>query len=142
MAAAREDNLSEFSFTAAVRGFHIYRRVWLPHIRQRLSAEREHGNVEDRFAIAVREDGGTRADEVRPLVGHLPREFSKVLWYFLLHGGVVECEVTGRRQRSPLEQGGLEVPCSITLRGKKKVVAKAQELLSKLCNSLYVLYVH
>ena len=54
-------NLSEFSFTAAVRG---YRRVWLPHVGQRLSAERD---VEDRSAIAVREDGGSRADEVRPL---------------------------------------------------------------------------
>ena len=45
----------EFSFTAAVRGFHVYHRVWLPHLGQRLSTEREHGNAEDRFAIAVRE---------------------------------------------------------------------------------------
>ena len=96
MAGAREDSV-EFSFTAAVRGFHVYCRVWLPHIGQRLSAEREHGKVDDRFAIAIREHGGTRADEARPLVRHLPREFSKVLWYFLLHGGVVECEVMGRK---------------------------------------------
>ena len=96
MAGAREDNMSEFSFTAAVRGFHVYRRVWLPPVGQRLSAEREHENIDDRFAIAVREHGGTRADEVsRPLVKHLPREFSKVLWYFLLHRGVIECEVIG-----------------------------------------------
>ena len=40
---------SEFNFTAAVTGFHIYHRVWLPHIGQCLSAEREHGNTEDRF---------------------------------------------------------------------------------------------
>ena len=68
---------SEFSFTAAVTGFHVYRRVWLPHLGQRLSAEREHGNAEDRFAIAVREHSDTRADEDvddRPIVGHLPRE--------------------------------------------------------------------
>ena len=113
MAGAHEDSV-EFSFTAVVRSFHVYRRVWLPNTRQRLSAEREHGNVDDHFAIAVREHGGTRADEARPLVGHLPREFSRVLWYFLLHGGVVECELTGR-QRSPLEQGGLEIPCCVTL---------------------------
>ena len=55
MAGAREDN-SEFSFTAAVTGFHVYRRVWLTHLGQRLGAEREHGNAEDRFAIAVREE--------------------------------------------------------------------------------------
>ena len=83
MAGAREDE-SEFSFTAAVRGFHVYRRVWLPHLGQRLSAEREHGNAEDRFAIAVTEHSDTRADEDvddRPIVGHLPRELSKVLWF-------------------------------------------------------------
>ena len=51
MAGARDD--SEFSFTAAVRGFHVYRRAWLPHLGQCLNAERERGNAEDRFAIAV-----------------------------------------------------------------------------------------
>ena len=59
MAGAREDNMSEFSFTAAVRGFLVYCRVWLPHVGQRLSTEREHGNVDNRFAIAVREHSGT-----------------------------------------------------------------------------------
>ena len=44
-------------------GFHVYCRVWLPHLGQRLSAEREHENAEDRFAIAVREHSDTRADE-------------------------------------------------------------------------------
>ena len=38
----------------------------------------------------------------RPVVGHLPQELSKVLWYFLVHRGVLECEVTGSRQRFPL----------------------------------------
>ena len=70
MAGAREDEL-EFSFTAAVRGFHVYRRVWLPLLGQRLSTEGEHGNAEDCFAIAVREHRDTRADEDvddRPIV--------------------------------------------------------------------------
>ena len=44
------------------------------------------------FAIAVREH--------LYVVGHPPRELSKVMWYFLLHGGVV----TGRRQHSPLNR--------------------------------------
>ena len=76
MAGVREDS-SEFSFTAAVTSFHIYRRVWLPHLEQCLSAEREHGNAEDRFAIAVREHSDTRVDEDgdnRPIAGHLPRK--------------------------------------------------------------------
>ena len=125
MAEARE---CDFSFTAAIRGFHVYRREWSPHLEQRLRAVKEHGNTNHRFAIAV-----TRAekDVDDRIVGHLPRELSKVLWYFFLHGGDLECVVTGRRQRSPLEQGGLEIPCRVTLRGKKKIVARAKELLEK-----------
>ena len=74
--------------------------------------EREHGNAENCFVIAFREHSDTRADEDVPTVGHLPRELdlttqlsprelSKALWYFLLHGGVLECEVMGRKQRFP-----------------------------------------
>ena len=51
--------------------------MWLPHLGQRLSAEREHGPAEDRFAIAVRQHSDTIADEDvddRPIVGHLTRE--------------------------------------------------------------------
>jgi len=40
MAEAGESN-AEFSFAAAVRGYHVYRRVWLPHLGQCLKAERE-----------------------------------------------------------------------------------------------------
>ena len=43
--------------------FHFYHRVWLPHLGQHLSVEREHGNAEDHFAIGVREHSDTRADE-------------------------------------------------------------------------------
>ena len=50
-----EKDDSEFSFTAAVTGVHVYRSQWLPHLGQRLNTEREHGNAEDRFVITVRE---------------------------------------------------------------------------------------
>ena len=36
-----------------------------------------------------------------------------------------------KRRRSPLVQGGLEIPCILTLRGKKKLVARAKELLAE-----------
>ena len=39
---------------------------------------REAGNTEDRFAVAI-----TKDDMV---VGHVPREFSKLCWHFLRHG--------------------------------------------------------
>ena len=31
-------------------------------------------------------------------VGHVPREQAKTMWHFLMHGGQVSCEVTGRRK--------------------------------------------
>ena len=52
MAEAGENN-AEFSFAATVRGYHVYRRVWLSHLGQRPKAGSELGNAEDRFAIAV-----------------------------------------------------------------------------------------
>ena len=67
MAEAGE-NYTEFSFAAAVRGYYVYRRVWLPHLEQRLKAGRELRNAEDRLAIAVyslgeHSDHTARADD-------------------------------------------------------------------------------
>ena len=47
------DESAEFTFPSAVRGFHVYRRVWVPRLGQGLGGERELGNAEDRFAVAV-----------------------------------------------------------------------------------------
>ena len=74
--------------------------------------------------VKVEEDGS------ESVVGHISRELSRLLSHFLAHGGDISCEVK-RRQRSPLSQGGLEIPCYVTLRGKKKLVAKAQTLVAK-----------
>ena len=111
----------------------VYRRVWVPHVGQHLSGEREDGNMEDRFAVAFVQHRlkNNEDSDARTMAGHLPRELSQILWYFLLHGGEIDCEVTGRKQRSPLIQGGLEIPCCVTHRGKKKLVAKAKEVLEK-----------
>ena len=52
-----------------------------------LSAEREHGNAEDCFAITITEHSDTRADEDvddRLVVRHLPRELSKVLVHLFI----------------------------------------------------------
>ena len=33
-------------------------------------------------------------------VGHLPREFSRIAWYFLARSGEISVEVMGRRQHN------------------------------------------
>ena len=35
-------------------------------------------------------------------VGVIPRESSRVAWYFLRHGGEITCKMTGRRRRTEL----------------------------------------
>ena len=94
MAGAREFD-SDFSFTAVVRGFHT---EWGYHILDSVLVQKRNMDTKDRFAITVSEHSDTRADEDvhdRPIVGHIPQELSKVLCYFLLHGGVLECKATG-----------------------------------------------
>ena len=50
---ATDEENAEFVFPSAIRGFHVYRRVWVPRLGQRFCSEREHGNTGDRFAVAV-----------------------------------------------------------------------------------------
>ena len=48
------------------------------------------------------------------LIGHLPREISRATRFFLLRGGVVHAEVMDKNhRRSPLVQGGLEIPVEV-----------------------------
>ena len=42
------------------------------------------------------------------VVGHLPREYSKLAWYFLQHNGQIKCQVTGLLQ---VAGKGVVVPC-------------------------------
>ena len=42
-------------------------------INEILSCSQEHGNSEDHFAVSVIKDGD--------IVGHVPREISRVVWY-------------------------------------------------------------
>ena len=44
----------EYELESAVRGFHVYKLTWTPVIGEELTAEREPGNSEDRFAVAQR----------------------------------------------------------------------------------------
>ena len=115
----------EVSFYAVVRGFHVYQAIWTPTVGEVLATQREHGNPEDAYAVAVTTESGTT-------VGHIPREISKIAWHFIGHDGEITCRITGRRQRSVLLEGGLEVPCKYTFTGKKKLVEKVTTILQEM----------
>ena len=57
----------------------------------------------------------------------MPKEFSRVASYFLLHGGTISVEITGRRLGK-----GLEVPCLYTFTGGKEKVAKLDSLFNRI----------
>ena len=74
------------------------------------------GNAHGKYAVGVMKGG--------IVVGHVPKEFSKIFWHFLTHGGTAICEVTGRRKKGK----GLEVPCCYTFSGSSKQILRIKEI--------------
>ena len=64
------------SFASAVFGYHVYRGAWKPSIGETLVAKQEFNNPMDKHVVKVVKGDGT--------VSHLPREFSRIAWYFLV----------------------------------------------------------
>ena len=73
----------------------------------------ERNNCYDRYAIAATKR--LRARLANSTVGHLPREISGATRFLLLRGGVLCSKVINKNhRRSPLVQGGLEIPVQVT----------------------------
>ena len=75
---------------------------------------REPDNEYDSFAVAIMLE--------ETVVGRVLRELSKHFSRFLLDGGQIMCEITGKRRKGK----GLEVPCTY------KLTAKNSQLIKKL----------
>ena len=103
----------KYSFPCGVRGFHVYKEVWKPILRERLNLSHERKNLHYRYAIAAYKHlPGRLADSI---IGHLPREISRPTRFFLLRGGVAFAEVINTTHRgSLLIQGGLEIPVKLS----------------------------
>ena len=86
--------------------------LWTVTLHERISARPEPGNHFDRFAVAGYRQFGT----TERVVGHLPREISRFMYFIIAHGARVTCKVTDvHHRRSPLIQGGLEIPIEVTV---------------------------
>ena len=44
---------STLGLLSTVRGYHVYRRMWIPVVGENLTAARESGNVHDKNAVAL-----------------------------------------------------------------------------------------
>ena len=99
-----------------------------PHIQvcmdscewRRVSVVPEDNNNHDPHAVAVMKDG--------QVVGHVPRELSRILYFFLKQPfSRVLCVITGRRKFGV----GLEVPCIYKINGESRIIKRLKRLLKK-----------
>ena len=125
--------VKHFQFSAAVRDFHYYRKSWLSEPEQTLNCFHEEGNTFDRFTIKVCEK------DKNEIVGHLPMEISRVTKFLLDRGANVSAKLTSTHyRRSPLVQGGIEIPCVVTVSMPGTVINQLlMERYKQLVETLY-----
>ena len=62
MATRASSELSSFSITLYIRGYHAYKEVWSPFTGEVLPLEREPDNPEDIHAVAIKKTGEVVGD--------------------------------------------------------------------------------
>ena len=97
-----------FVFSAAVRGYHFYKDTGKPEENRQLIYSHETQSLFDVFAIKT-----SRMSDNK-IVGHLPRQISRATKFLLDRGANVTARLSSTHyRRSPLFQGGLEIPCTV-----------------------------
>ena len=112
----REFNLE---IDCCVRGYHVFKSFWEAPIGSVLVAKHEddpQSLIHDKFSVAL-------VNNHQLTVGHLPKFKSKLAHFFIKHDGHISCKVTDyRRYSADLEQGGLEIPATITFWNKNEKI--------------------
>ena len=102
-------------FSSAVGGYHHYRNTWFPQELEVLDCYHDFESTIDMFAIKKCKSNGQ-------IVGHLPREISKVTKFLFDRGAVVQATLsTTHYKRSPLVQGGLEIACKVSVKMRETI---------------------
>ena len=125
--------MESFELYSAVRGYHVYRDVWESSVGEKLVARREFDNHFDKFAVKVLNGEET--------VGHLPREYSRIAWYFIARGGSISVEVSGHRPHCKQLCGGMEIPCRVKFTcSRKAMLNRLKDLLTKKLGLIIFVY--
>ena len=74
-----DDQETRLVGVVASRVLFMDKASWSPYIGEELPIQREVNNIHDYFAVAVLKNSST--------VGHVPREISRVCWYWLHKSG-------------------------------------------------------
>ena len=122
------------TFQTRLRGYHEYQIIWRPYIRQFVEFRQEQENIHDNFAVT---GYATLPGIARTcVVGHMPRELSRHIWFALDLGARVIGKVIFEQFRlSPLLQGGLEIPVEIKVEWENET---ALHILKEKVSSLNV----
>ena len=105
----------------------MYQTLWTPAIGETLNAVGPI-NPHNSYAVAVVRGSGRERDGT--IVGHVPRNVSRVIFYFLSKDwNVGYCEVTGNRTNRGAGLG-LEIPCVYKFHGRQSYVNRLNTLLS------------
>ena len=96
-----------YQFTTSLRGFHVYYNTvnWEPCIGQKLPFNCECNNPHNKFAVC----GKTilPGKLLNSVVGHVPREIARHIWFALQIGATISATVVDSKPRkSPLVQPG------------------------------------
>ena len=127
-------------FSCLIRGYHVYRNVWQPKENEALHCDHVSDNNYDLFAIKTCRDA-----ELHPqIVGHLPLEIYRFTKFLLDRGAIITATLSSMHyRRSPLVQGGLEIPCVVNAKLILIGAKKNKEILAKyleMVQTHYTLY--
>ena len=107
---------NNFEFYTGLRGFHVYSNTlsWKPYVGQKITFKREHNNPYHKSAVAGKVTLKGKIGLI--VVGHVPRELSRHIWFSIGDGAKFEAEVHEEKpMASPLIQGGLEIPIQVSV---------------------------
>ena len=85
--------------------------------------QREIDNQFNKIAVAL-----LNSEEI---VGHLPREYSRIAWYFVARGGSISVEVSSHHCYCKQLCGGMEIPCWVTFTCSRKATLNRLKALLK-----------
>ena len=114
------DYNKKFMFSAAVRGFHFYRRAYVPTESEKHQCAHDKNNPFNDLAIKTM----SNSDQT---VGHLPVEVLRIRKFLIDRGANVEAQLSSTNyRRSPLIQEGLEISCDVIVTMPGTILEKIQ----------------
>ena len=113
----------EMYVEATVRGYHAYLDNASVRISEILACEMELDNSHYKYAVAIKNQDGN-------LVGHVPKELSRLFHKFLNDFGELEAECIGNRLNVGKGKG-VEIPVDYRLVVNNSYLGKLKRKLSK-----------